>query len=94
MELTAAEIDAKLDAIIEAIGGIKTANAVFDRRVCSLEETARENKQAIKGNGKAGLETRTTLLEKQMATYNWISGALLLVVLGDLIARVLGLIAK
>lgn len=79
----------KLDDILHAVDEIKTSIAVFTERIDGLERTAKENKESIKGNGKPGLETRTTLLEKQMNLVSWIGGALFLAILGDIMTRIL-----
>ena len=86
--------DKKLDEILSEVGEIKTSIAVFASEFSELKKTAKENKEAIKGNGKPGLESRTMLIERQVGTINWIGGALLLVVLGDVVARVMSLVAK
>lgn len=86
--------DKKLDTIISELSDIKTSIAVYASEVAELKKTAKENKEAIKGNGKPGLESRTMLLEKQVGTVNWIGGALLLVVLGDLVTRLMTLVTK
>ena len=81
--------DSKLDDILRAVGEIKTSIAVFAGQIESLQGTAKENKEAIKGNGKAGLETRTTLLEKQMNLISWIGGVLFLAIIGDIMTLIL-----
>ena len=91
MEEKRRESDTRIDDILRAVGEIKTSIAVFTSDMHSLKETAKENKEAIKGNGKPGLETRTTLLEKQMNVINWIGGVLLLAILGDIMTRILGI---
>lgn len=83
--------DTRLDDILKAVGEIKTTIAVFTSDMNSLKATAKENKESIKGNGKPGLETRTTLLERQMGVINWIGGILLLAILGDIMTRILGI---
>lgn len=86
------DINRKLDDVLNIVTEIKTNNAVCEQRLGILEQTARSNKEAIKGNGHPGLESRTMLLEKQMASINWIGGALLLAVLGDLVTRILNIV--
>lgn len=57
--------DRKLDTIISELAEIKTSIAVYASDVAELKKTAKENKDAIKGNGKAGLETRMALTEER-----------------------------
>ena len=91
MEEKRRESDTKLDEILRMVGEIKTTIAVFSSDLHSLKETSKENKEAIKGNGKPGLETRTVLLEKQMGVVNWVGAVLLLAILGDIMTRILGI---
>ena len=91
MEDKRRENDIKLDEILKMVGEIKTTIAVFSSDLHSLKDTAKENKESIKGNGKPGLETRTTLLEKQMSVVNWVGMVLLLAIIGDIMTRILGI---
>ena len=91
MEEKRRESDTKIDQILTAVNKIETSIAVFTGRVEHLELVAKENKEAIKGNGKPGLETRTVLLEKQMSVVSWVGAVLLLAIIGDIMTRILGL---
>lgn len=85
-------VDAKLDEILEIVRTIEKSAAVLGSRVDVIETTTKNSHEAIKGNGKAGLESRTMLLERQVAVINWIGGIIVIAIIGDIIARVLSLI--
>jgi hypothetical protein len=81
--------DDKLDNILVIVNDIKTDIAVFVKRVDDLESTAKENKTAIKGNGKPGLESRMALVEVNLKTINWVGAAIVVAIIGDIMTRIL-----
>ena len=67
-------LDEKLDEIIGILGGIKADMAAQGVRVERLECVAKENKEAIKGNGKIGLEQKVAIMEQRIALFSWVGG--------------------
>lgn len=81
--------DTKLDEIIDIVNVIKTDLAVFTKRMTDVECTSKENKESIKGNGKQGLESRTNMIERNLALINWMGAAMMLAVIADIMTRIL-----
>jgi hypothetical protein len=79
----------KLDQVIELLGEIKTTQATQGAEIIRLAKCAQENKDAIKGNGKTGLEARMLIQEESTKRTNLVGTFLLLAILGDVMSRIL-----
>jgi hypothetical protein len=82
----------RLDEIKQIVSDMRSEFSAFCVRVNRLEDIAKENKEAIKGNGKTGLEERASLVEAQLTQIRWIGGAIALMVVGDIVTRLLQVI--
>jgi hypothetical protein len=79
----------KIDKILFLLSEIQATSATQGAELIRLATCAKENKEAIKGNGKTGLETRMALQEDNTKRVNVIGAFLLLAILGDVVSRVL-----
>lgn len=97
----------KLEQILAAVNEIKLFYQGQEIRLSALEVIARQSQEAIKGNGKPGLETEVALLKDNatpradfavlkdnMSRINWFFGATALLVTGDIVSRILSGLAK
>ena len=100
-------LENKIDNILQTVIQIKTFYEAQEIRVSAVERIAKENKEALKGNGKLGLETKVALLEENSAPktefailkesvnrINWVGSFIILAILGDVISRVLQSVSK
>ena len=94
MTETDVNLEAKLDAIISGIAEIKSFHAAQEVRLAAVECQNTKNREAIDGNGKPGLKTEMAIMKDGMNRINWVSGALLLFLLGDMVSRVMALVSK
>jgi uncharacterized protein HemY len=81
--------DEKLDQVIELLGELKSTLLLHTTELVRLSKCAQENKEAIKGNGKNGLETRMAIQEESTKRANIVGTFLLLAILGDVMSRIL-----
>lgn len=82
----------RLDEIVQLLNDMKAANAVCEERLKQVEDKTAKHHEAIKGNGKIGLEERAALMEAQLTQIRWIGGAMVLMVIGDIVTRLLSLV--
>ena len=81
--------DEKLDQMLLILGEIKGTMLLHTAELIGLSKCAEENKAAIKGNGKDGLETRMAMQEDGMKRVNIVGSFLLFSILADVVARIL-----
>lgn len=72
--------------VIERIDNLKES---IGNRLDDIESLAKQNRDALKGNGKQGLETRVALVEDAIKRISWIGGLLMALLIGDIVTRVL-----
>ena len=82
----------KLDKILEMLTEIKTTIATQGVEIETLNVTARENKESIKGNHKPGLEGRMLIQENDTKFIKWVSGTIAVIVGGELATLVFAIL--
>ena len=76
----------KLDQVLELLGEIKTTQATQGAELIRLSACAKENKEAIKGNGKTGLEVNMALVQESIKRMQAILGTVASIVGIEIIA--------
>jgi hypothetical protein len=79
----------KLDGVMSIVEELRRYNAAHVERAAIIEKQVAAHTEFINGNGKPGAKSDLAAIKQDLARINWIGGALLLTVIGDVMTRIL-----
>ena len=84
--------DEKLDQMLVILGEIKGTMLLHTAELARLSKCAEENKSAIKGNGKVGLEVNMALVQESIKRIQKILATITTIVGAEIIALLLAIL--